>query len=356
ILKDADIEFETTEFAPHRKNLVARLLAQRPPGQANGDGGGPVLLVAHSDVVGASGQAWTVDPHKLTEKDGYLYGRGVADDLGMAVVNLEVFLLLKRAGAPLSRDVVFVLTGDEESGGGGINHILKNRPELLRGAIAFNEVGGPILDATRKKVRFVGLQASEKVYQDYELVTRGKTGHSSVPLEDNAIYRLARALDRLGKFSFPAHLLPVTRAYFGERAKIEEGKLAEAMRSLSLSKGRQLPAKALKTLEADPILAANLRTTCVATVLAGGTRVNALPAEARASSRARRDRLALSAAVRGALVRPEPDADGRGGHAARARDRRAHPRGKSAGGRRVFPPARQRACRQVIAASTQSLR
>ena len=272
-LEKAGIPYEITEFAPGRQNITARL---------KGDGTEkPVLLIAHLDVVGADGQSWTVDPHKVTEKDGYLYGRGVADDLGMAVVNLEVFLMLKRSGQPLFRDVIFALTGDEESGGGGVQYVLKNKPESLSAGIAFNELGGPMLGADGK-VRLVALQSAEKTYQDFELVTHGKTGHASVPLADNAIYRLARALDRLGKFKFPARLLPVTRAYFEKRAAVEPPSLAAAMRSLAQS-GHTLPVAALKIVEADPILSANLHTTCVATILNGGTRVNALPAEAKAS-------------------------------------------------------------------------
>lgn len=272
-LKAAGISYEITEFAPGRQNITARL---------KGDGAEkPVLLIAHSDVVGATGQSWTVAPHKVTEKDGYLYGRGVADDLGMAVVNLEVFLMLKRLAMPLRRDVIFALTGDEESGGGGVQFVLKKNPESLAAAIAFNELGGPMLGADGK-VRLIALQSAEKTYQDFELVTHGKTGHASVPLADNAIYRLARALDRLGKFKFPARLLPVTRAYFEKRAAVEPPALATAMLALAHS-GKNLPAQALKIVEADPILSANLHTTCVATELSGGTRVNALPADAKAS-------------------------------------------------------------------------
>ncbi|MBI3556063.1 MAG: M20/M25/M40 family metallo-hydrolase [Deltaproteobacteria bacterium] len=272
-LKDADIEYEITEFAPGRQNITARLKGQGPEK--------PVLLIAHADVVGADGQSWSVDPHKISQRDGYLYGRGVADDLGMAAVNLEVFLQLKHSGLSLRRDVIFALTGDEESGGGGVQHVLRNKPESLAAAIAFNELGGPML-GDDGNVRLVSLQSAEKTYKDFELVTHGKTGHASVPLADNAIYRLARALDRIGKFKFPARLLPVTRAYFAARAAVEPPVLAKAMRALAASKGA-LPAPALKIIEADPILSASLHTTCVATVLSGGTRVNALPAEAKAS-------------------------------------------------------------------------
>jgi acetylornithine deacetylase/succinyl-diaminopimelate desuccinylase-like protein len=111
---------------------------------------------------------------------------------------------------------------------------------------------------------------------------RGETGHSSVPLPDNAIYRLARALVRLEAHQFPARLLPVTRAHFAARAPFEPPERGRAMRALAGAKGA-LPEDALAILDADPVLSASLRTTCIATLLSAGTRVNALPAEAQAT-------------------------------------------------------------------------
>src|ERR1700682_5540580 len=70
-LKALGIAHEVDEFAPGRANLIARL---KGSGTEK-----PLLLLSHIDVVGASGQPWTSDPHKLIEKDGYLVGRGVSD-------------------------------------------------------------------------------------------------------------------------------------------------------------------------------------------------------------------------------------------------------------------------------------
>lgn len=124
---------------------------------------------------------------------------------------------------------------------------------------------------------------AEKIYQDFTLTAKGPTGHSSVPLKENSIYKLARALDRLGRYQLPARLLPATQVYLTERSKLEAPKLAAAMRALVAAKGGQLPKKALAEVEKEPMLSAMLRTTCVATTLNGGTRVNALPAEVRAN-------------------------------------------------------------------------
>jgi acetylornithine deacetylase/succinyl-diaminopimelate desuccinylase-like protein len=267
------IPHEVTEFAPGRQNLVARLA---------GDGSEkPLLLLAHLDVVGAEGQPWTSTPHRLTERDGFLVGRGVSDDLGMALMELETVLLLERSGTRLRRDVILALSGDEESGGAGIRWLVEHEPHALDAAIALNEGGGVRLDE-HGRVSFIGLQAAEKTYQDFALVVTGTTGHSSVPLPDNAIYRLARALERVGRHRFPVRLLPVTREYFKARAAVEAEPLAGALRAAAAAKG-DVPNAALSVLEANPILAATLRTTCVATTLDGGTRVNALPAEARAT-------------------------------------------------------------------------
>jgi acetylornithine deacetylase/succinyl-diaminopimelate desuccinylase-like protein len=267
------IPFERTEFAPGRENLVARL---------RGDGSErPLLLLAHTDVVGAEGQAWSSDPHVVTEREGYLVGRGVADDLGMAALALEVVLILHREKAPLARDVILAWTGDEESGGAGIRWLLEKRPQLLAAGLALNE-GGMIRLDEKGKPTWIELQTAEKTYQDFVLVARGETGHSSVPLPDNAIYRLSKALARLADHRFPARLLPVTRAHFAARAPFEPPERSGAMRALADAKGA-LPAAALAVLDADPVLAASLRTTCVATLLSAGTRVNALPAEARAT-------------------------------------------------------------------------
>jgi acetylornithine deacetylase/succinyl-diaminopimelate desuccinylase-like protein len=271
-LKAAGIPFEITEFAPGRRNITARL-------RGAGDGK-PVLLLAHTDVVGADGQAWSFPAHKLTEKDGFLYGRGTDDMLGMAAVNLEVFLELKRSGAALRRDVILALTGDEESGGAGIRHILARDPKSLDAGFVFNECGKPVLDE-EGRVRLVKIEVAQKIYADFELTAEGTTGHSSIPIEDNAIYRLSRALARLGSHKFPVRLLPVVRASFAARAPLEKPEVGRAMKALAESDG-ELPAGAVKVIESDPILAPQLRTTCVATLLSGGTRANALPAQAKA--------------------------------------------------------------------------
>ena len=273
-LEQAKIPYQVVAFAPGRENIVARLKGSGPDK--------PLLLLAHVDVVGTKDQAWTSPPHVLTEQDGYLVGRGVSDDLGMAAINLEVFLALKADRKPLRRDVILALTGDEESGGAGIRFLLDKHPQLVDAGIALNE-GASVTLGDDGKVAYVGMQTAEKNYADFTVTATGPTGHSSVPPVDTAIFTLAKALVKINEVAMPAHLLPVTRAYFTEQAAFTSGEEQAAMQALvAATDDHQLPEAALAVLEKDPITKANLRTTCVATLISGGTKENALPPSATA--------------------------------------------------------------------------
>ncbi len=273
-LRAAGVPHQVFEFAPGRANLVARL---------KGDGSAkPLLLLAHTDVVPTTNQPWTSPPHQLAEKDGYLVGRGTLDDLGAAALWLEVVQVLHERKVPLRRDVILAWTGDEERGGDGLAWQLEHaRDSIADAGLALNEGGGVELDA-KGKAMSCAIHVAEKIYVDFELRARGPSGHSSRPLPDNAIYRLSRALARLGPHRFPPRFLPVTRAFFLATASAEEPALRDAMKALAASEGA-LPPDALQVLDRKPSVASLLRTTCVATQLAGGSGPNVLPAEATAN-------------------------------------------------------------------------
>jgi acetylornithine deacetylase/succinyl-diaminopimelate desuccinylase-like protein len=274
-LRAAGIEPTVVPFAPGRSNLVARL---------RGDGSKrPLILLAHLDVVGAVGQPWTLPPFKVTEKDGWLYGRGVTDDKSWAAIATSLVIELARARAPLHRDLILMLTGDEESGGAGIRDLIAHHRELLGEAqYALNEGGSIILDPAGKPM-LVNLGTAEKTFQDFVFRAKGLGGHSSVPNDENAIYKLARALDRLSAFSFPPRLSPVIRESLRAMASTQPEARARAMRAAADSPGSDIPPSLLATMDGYPPVRATTRTTCVATLLAGGTRDNALPVEARAT-------------------------------------------------------------------------
>jgi acetylornithine deacetylase/succinyl-diaminopimelate desuccinylase-like protein len=233
----------------------------------------PILLLAHIDVVEAKREDWSMDPFQFIEKDGYFYGRGTADDKAQAAVWIANLIRYKREGFRPDRDLIVALTADEEGGGpyNGVDWLLKNKRELIEAEYALNEGGRGESLAGKRIANDIGL--AEKTYVDFRFEVRNKGGHSSRPVPDNAIYHLAGALYRLSSFSFPMQLNEVTRAYFGQLAKIEKGQFAADL--AQVAEGSQ---EAMKRVAAQsPGMNSMLRTTCVATQLEGGHAPNALP-------------------------------------------------------------------------------
>ena len=233
----------------------------------------PILLLAHIDVVEAKREDWTTDPFTFLEKDGFYYGRGTSDDKAQAAVWVANLLRYKREAYMPDRDLILALTADEEGGGpfNGVDWLLKNHRELIDADFALNEGGrGEMLNGKRIS-NDIGL--AEKTYADFRFEVRNKGGHSSRPIPDNAIYHLASALTRLSTFNFPLEVNDVTKAYFGQMAKIETGDTGRVMEQVS-----QGSVDAMTKLAAvSPGYNSMLRTTCVATQLEGGHAPNALP-------------------------------------------------------------------------------
>jgi len=251
---------------PARQNLIARL---RGSGARK-----PILLLAHLDVVEARREDWSLDPFTLTEKDGYFYGRGTSDIKDMAAIFVQSLIRLKREKVPLDRDVILALTADEEGGDdNGVQWLLANRRPLIDAAYVINGDGGdPWMRDGQLYARNV--QAAEKVYMDVRLEVRNPGGHSSMPVKENAIYRLSAALSRLSAHEFPARLNEITRGYFSRAAASETDTIAARMRMV----GETGDTAAMRRLSAGSAwFNAVLRTTCVATRLEGGHADNALP-------------------------------------------------------------------------------
>ena len=183
----------------------------------------PILLLAHTDVVEAKREDWSMDPFQFIEKDGFYYGRGTADDKAQAAVWIANLIQYKKEGFQPDRDIIVALTADEEGGGpyNGVEWLLKNHRDLIEAEYALNE-GGWGEESKGKKVSN-DLQVSEKYVVNFRFEVRNKGGHSSLPVPDNAIYRLAGALDRLSKFGFPLKTNAVTSAYFREMSEIDSG-------------------------------------------------------------------------------------------------------------------------------------
>ena len=235
----------------------------------------PMILLAHLDVVEARREDWSMDPFVLTEKDGYFYGRGTADDKTMAAVFVANLLRLKSEGFTPSRDIILMLTADEEGGPeNGVKWLLANHRPLVDAEFAINEGGGGVM----RKGKYVTneIQAAEKVYQDLRLEIRNSGGHSSMPVKDNAIYRLAAGLSRIAAFDFPPQLNDITRAYFTRAAPAQLDAQTRAD-MLAVAKEPMDMAAAARLSAQSPYFNSLLRTTCVATQLDGGHAPNALP-------------------------------------------------------------------------------
>jgi acetylornithine deacetylase/succinyl-diaminopimelate desuccinylase-like protein len=273
-----------------RGNLVARL---RGSGAEK-----PLLLLAHLDVVEARREDWTVEPFRLLEKDGFFYGRGTLDDKAMAAIFTQALIRMKSERTPLRRDVILALTADEEGGDeNGVDWLLHEHRPLVDAGLVLNEGGGGRMRAGKYLLN--GVQAAEKTYMDYELVVTNKGGHSSLPVKENAIYRLANGLTRVERLEFPTQLNAVTRSYFERAAQVETPEVAKDMRAVA----KHPPdAAAVARLAAHPSYNAMLRTTCVATELAGGHAPNALPQRASANVNCRILPGHSAAEVRSALV------------------------------------------------------
>jgi len=257
---------------PRKGNLVARF---------RGSGAGrPILLLAHLDVVEAGREDWSFDPFTLLERDGYLYGRGTIDVKSGAAVLIANLIRLKQEGFEPERDLIVALTADEEGGGSnGVAWLLRNRRDLVDADYCLNTDGGG--GEIRKGRRIANeLQTSEKVYLSFQLETKNPGGHSSLPVKENAIYRLAQGLARLADFEFPVSLNETTREFFERMSRVESGDLARDMRALAATPSEA--GAAARLAAASPYFNALMRTTCVATRLQAGHADNALPQSARA--------------------------------------------------------------------------
>jgi acetylornithine deacetylase/succinyl-diaminopimelate desuccinylase-like protein len=261
----------------------------------------PLLLLAHLDVVAALRSDWSpdLDPFKLTERDGYFYGRGTSDDKAMAAHFVANLLRMKREGYRPERDIILALTADEEGGpANGVRWLLQNHRELIDAEYAINEGGGGSLRDGQPFINSIG--AAEKVSANFTVTAKNRGGHSSVPRPDNAIYDLTDALSKLRNFSFPVTLNAVTRAFFERTAAIETPAMASAMRALIANPSN---AAANATVSRDPRYNSMLRTTCVTTRLNGGHASNALPQTATANVNCRMAPGHDPADVRAGLIR-----------------------------------------------------
>ncbi|MBI1340960.1 M20/M25/M40 family metallo-hydrolase [bacterium] len=239
----------------------------------------PIMLLAHLDVVEARREDWVRDPFVLTEEDGYFYARGAIDDKSMAAIWVDMLLRFKEEGYTPNQGLKLVLTCGEESPNvyNGVKYLIENHRQLVDAAYALNEGGGGRIDAVTGKKVYHGVQAGEKLYQDFRIEVTNPGGHSSRPVPDNAIYRLAAGLTRISRHTFPTEFNDATRGFFARMADLEGGDIGADMRAILRNPPHP---EALARIRQNPSYNAILGTTCVATQLEAGHAPNALPQRA----------------------------------------------------------------------------
>lgn len=238
----------------------------------------PILLLAHLDVVEARREDWDRDPFTLVEEDGYFYARGAVDDKAMAAAFVDAFVRYRAEGYRPRRDIKLALTCGEETPDtfNGVSWLLDHHPHTLSAAFAINEGAGGRLDEAGNRI-FLGVQAGEKVYQDFTLTITNPGGHSSRPVKDNAIVRLSTALARIGADDFPVALNDAVRLHFEKMAPIVGGEAGAAMAAVA---SNPADAAAIAIVARDPSRNSMMRTTCVPTMVVAGHAPNALPQRA----------------------------------------------------------------------------
>jgi acetylornithine deacetylase/succinyl-diaminopimelate desuccinylase-like protein len=276
---DSEVEVFTAPDHPKEGGLLAVYPGRNPKLKA-------ILLLAHIDVVEAKREDWTRDPFKLVEENGNFYARGSVDDKAQASIWVDTLVRYRGEGYRPSRTLKLALTCGEETAGAfnGAEWLSQQRRDAIDAAFAINEGASGELDDLGKRV-VLQVEAGEKFPQNFRLEVTNPGGHSSRPVKDNAIYRLAAALKRVEAYDFPPQFTDANRAYFRGMAKIEaakgESEVAGAMNAF-LANPADTPAIALVAAR-DPGWNATLRTTCVATMLDAGHATNALPQRARAN-------------------------------------------------------------------------
>jgi len=257
---------------PKRSNIVARL-------KGNGRKK-PLLIVGHSDVVTTDAAKWKYPAFSATREGGYVYGRGTVDDKDNLTASLMTMLLLKRLNVPLDRDVIFLSeSGEEGSTGVGIGFMVSQHYPAIDAEYCLAEGGG--VTRINGEVKYATVQTLEKIPRGIELISRGISGHGSVPLKTNAIVHMAGAVARIGEWRPEIRFNETTGTYFRRLAAISPPDVAKVYRDV-LSTDPKVRAAADDWLfENEPRHSSMLRTSVSPNIFQGGYRSNVIPSEAK---------------------------------------------------------------------------
>ncbi|MGQ0601451.1 MAG: M20/M25/M40 family metallo-hydrolase [Anaerolineales bacterium] len=275
VLKAESFEPLVFESAPTRGNVVARL---KGSGEAP-----PLLLYGHTEVVPVEPDHWTHPPFGGEVHDGFAWGRGAVDMKGTVAQQLMVMLLLKRSGVSLKRDVIFAATADEEvSGRYGIDWLVQNHPDLIRAEFGLTELGGYNMDFAGATL--YPIQVAEKGTCWVKVRAHGQPGHASQPGANNAVARLARAVNEVAQYGLPCHLTAATDGFLAAAADAIGGELGRRLTALRDEQHVDHALNgALRHHPLRPFLIALTHNTAVPTGLSAGQKTNVIPSVAEAT-------------------------------------------------------------------------
>jgi acetylornithine deacetylase/succinyl-diaminopimelate desuccinylase-like protein len=274
VLEREGIPTQIFELEPNRLNVVARL---KGSGKKR-----PLLLMGHTDTVNVDPAKWTFPPFSATLSDGYVYGRGTVDDKDNVTAALMTLLLLKRSGAALDRDVIFLAeAGEEGTTRVGIQFMVQQHFAEIDAEYCLAE-GGSVL-RSGGQARYASVQTAEKIPHAIMLTASGTAGHGSVPLETNSILTLAKAVVAVSTWKPPIQLNETTRAYFTRLAAISPPADAARYRAIIGTDPKAMQDAVDYFSNGDPRLASTVRSSISPNIIQGGYRINVIPSEAKAS-------------------------------------------------------------------------
>lgn len=243
----------------------------------------PVLLAAHGDTVGVEREKWSVDPFGGILKEGHVVGRGAIDFKGGIAVFARAVMMLAENKVPLSRDVIFLVEADEEAASYNTSWLARDHWSKIDCEFALNE-GGWIIKGDDGRVKYVSISTADKASVSAIVTARGTSTHSSMPLPDNAIFTLSKALAKLSAYETPVKLIPASRQFFATLARTSAPPLSEAFRTVASGTANQAALdRADRLISRDPLLHALLRDTIAPVIVNGGFRSNVIPGSAEAT-------------------------------------------------------------------------
>lgn len=259
-------------------------------GRLRGKGQRPALaLLSHLDTAPADPDEWSVDPFAGEIWDGFVWGRGALDAKGVAVSHLMTMIAIAESDWVLDRDLLFLATPVEETGGrDGAGWLIDHHPELLDGVGYLLTEGGGIevpreRDATNAPIW--GVSVVEKSPCWLELRTSGGGGPSATPSPDAAVPKLVAALDLIRRAESPIRVTPEVEQMFTTLAPIapEWDRSGYLFLETALTKDEGFRRRFL----GDPAQNALVRNTVSITAIEGTSKTNVTPATARAELDAR---------------------------------------------------------------------